>query len=273
MILPRQHLYAKINSYMLMLLHKLQKEITFLYTLYVRKITPVVIFTPGRVGSMALHACLLKAGVFVFKLEFLDIGNSGAAHFIIKHVFKKQRQARIITIVRDPVTMMITYFFSKASAGHLAEAHDAWKNKDVAKLQTLFIRDILMSERLDSHLYWYERDFFRATKIDVFAYPFDTEKKSTIISHDLYPILILRTEMDDEVKSSLVSQFLSISPFTLTRENTRSEKADKELYEVFKRTLSVPPPLLEKIYTAKLCQHFFSTDELEKLKLQWASPQ
>ncbi len=252
------------------LLLKGQKVTKFLYQLYVLKVTPVVIFAPGRVGSMALHKNLQEAGVFVFKLEFLDIGDSGAAHFVIRHVFKRKRPAKLITIIRDPVTMMVSYFFSKASAGHLPEAHQAWKEKDVPKLQELFIRDVLESYRLDSHLYWYETDFLRATGIDIFGYVFDTVNKNSTIDHPLYPTLILRTEMDDEVKVAAIIKFLQIPPFILTRENTRSQKADKELYEAFKKSLSVPPEILQKIYTSKLCTHFFSSEEITTLRNLWS---
>lgn len=250
---------------------KILKAITFYCKLYLKKTEPVIIFAPGRVGSMALHKNLSELGIFVFKLEFLNIGNSGAARFAIKHVFKSQRPAKIITIMRDPVTMMISYFFSKAAAGHLKEAHTAWKEKDVLQLQQLFIKEVLTSYRLDSHLYWYERDFVRATNINVFDHAFDTFNKHAIINHPIYPTLMLRTEMDDTIKATQISNFLHIPIFTLTRENTRSEKPDKELYERFKETLTLPTELLDKIYTAKVCTHFFGPEEIQSLRKQWSA--
>ncbi len=229
---------------------------------YLLKKTPIVIFAPGRVGSMALHKNLIDAGVFAFKVEFHLKDTQGMANFIQRFVFKRKRPARLITIIRDPLTMMATYFFSKASAGHLPEAHRAWKSKDLESLQNIFIRDVLQTERLDSHLYWFEHDFKSATGIDVYTHSFNSESRIGYINDKIYPTLLLRTEMDDTIKASAVGEFLNIEQFTITRENTRSNKEDAELYKAFNESLKIPVEILNKIYFAPVAQHFLTKEEI-----------
>ncbi len=247
---------------MIKVLSSISKVIWTCKNYYLSRKTPVVVFAPGRVGSMALHKNLLEAGVFAFKVEFYLKDTRGLSNFIQTFVFKRKQPAIIITIVRDPLTMMATYFFSKASAGHLSDAHRAWKNNDVESLQEIFIRDVLQTDRLDSHLYWFERDFKSATGINVYAYPFNKTSKFDYISNTTYPILLLRTEMDDTVKASAVSEFLHIKEFAITRENTRSHKEDAELYKAFNASLKIPTDILKKIYTAPVSQHFLTEEEI-----------
>ncbi len=249
---------------------KFKKVISLLWNINFLRKDPVIILAPGHVGSMALHKGLAATGILVFKVEFMDIGESGAADFIKKNIFSERRPAKIITIVRDPILMMISYFFSKASANHLPEAHIAWKEKNVDKLQELFIKNVLGTDRLDSHLYWYENDFLRATGIDIYAHPFDANLKTGYIEHDLFPTLIIRTEMEDDVKANIIAEFLKIPLFTLTRENTRSKKIDASLYEEFKESLTIPDEIIDKIYSSRLCTHFLHPTEIASAQKRWS---
>jgi hypothetical protein len=240
---------------------KLYKAIWIYGNYFILKKTPVIIFAPGRVGSMALHKNLRDTGVFAFKVEFFEDDPRGSASFIVNHIFKKKRPAKIITIVRDPLSMMATYFFSKVAKGHLPEAHKAWVAGDTTKLNDLFIRDVLTSDRLEKHLYWYERDFKAATGIDIFAHPFSTEARTGVIDHHTYPTLILRTEMDDDVKGDAVANFLRLESLTITRENVRENRADAEHYKAFKEQIKIPTDLLTTIYTSPLAKHFLNDSE------------
>jgi hypothetical protein len=242
---------------------KLYKAIWIYGNYFILRKTPVIIFAPGRVGSMALHKNLRDAGVFVFKVEFYENDPRGSARFITNYIFKKKRPAKIITIIRDPISMMATYFFSKAAKGHLPEAHAAWLAGDTHKLNKLFIRDVLTSDRLDKHLYWYERDFKAATGIDIFAHPFSAEARTGVIDHQTYPTLILRTEMDDRIKAKAITEFLNVPDIIITQENSRTNKDDGKIFEIFKENLSLPQEIIKRIYTSKLCEHFLYSNELK----------
>lgn len=229
--------------------------------LYLLRTPPVVVLAPGRVGSIALNASLRTAGVFSFKLEFIEQDTRGTAQFAIKHIFNKHKPAKLITLVRDPISMMLTYYMSKANAGWLPEAKQALEAGDLKKLKERFILDVLLTDRLKSHLDWFTTDFQKLTGIDVYTHPFNTKKMWSTIKHDTYPTLILRTELDDETKSERIKDFLELEDFFLTRLNTAETKSYRDIYQEFKRTLTLPQELLEQIYTHPYCKQFLMEKE------------
>ncbi|MEK7639416.1 MAG: putative capsular polysaccharide synthesis family protein [Patescibacteria group bacterium] len=243
------------------LLKKAKTLIWILVNIHFRKKTPVIIFAPGRVGSMALYSNLMKAGLFVFKLEFTKIGSSSSAKFIKKYIFDQKKPAKIISIVRDPIDILVSYFFSKAASGHIKAAHRAWEAANIQDLQRSFVVDVLNTDRLGLHLYWYEKDFKEATNIDIFAYPFDQNEGFSVVPHETYPTLIFRTEMEDTNKAEIIKTFLNLSDFNLTRENTRSQKVDAALYRLFKDSLVLPSDILNKIYSSPYAKHFLTEKE------------
>ena len=252
------------------LLHTVGEGIYATKNLYLHKKSPVLVYAPGRVGSMSLIKNLRKAGVFSFKIESFVSEKRGATLFTKKHILDAEKKAKIITLARDPVAMMATYFYSKALRGWIREATDAHAAGDIPRLQEIFIETCLKTQRLDYHLYWYENDFAPSLGFSVFEYPFDTEKQFSIIEHERFPTLILRTELDDYIKSKAIQTFLGGTPVTLTRENIRTEKKGGEKYNEFKETLSIPVDILDKIYAAPYVTHFFSPEEIMNLKQKWS---
>ncbi len=229
------------------------------YFVYHKK--PVIVFAPGHVGSMALHKNLLEQDFFAFKVEFLNSKMEGSTKFVSRYIFRRKKGAKVITIVRDPVAMMVAYYFSKVEAGHIPDAKVALDERNIPLLQKIFVREVLETKRLDTHLYWYDQDFLLATGINIFEYPFDTVRKTGVIEHATYPTLLLRTEMDDEKKAQAIASFLNVPSFVVTRENTRDQKANSDIYRDFKASLKIPTQILEKIYTAPVSRHFLSPEE------------
>lgn len=250
---------------------RLYKGISFYSNLYILKRVPVIIFAPGHVGSMALHHDLAAADIFVFKVEFFNKYGIRTSRFIARHFFRKKRPAKIITIVRDPIAQMAAYFFSKSAAGHLPRAHKAWKEHDIATLNDCFISDVLLTNRLDSHLYWFERDFFDATGINVFESEFDTQTGSGIINHKIFPTLIIRTETGENIKTERIKKFLHLRSFSVTRNNTRAQKTDHKLYEDFKNQMKIPLEIFDKVYGSPLANHFLTKAEIDTARTRYVS--
>ncbi|MFT7644514.1 MAG: hypothetical protein ACI9BF_000163 [Candidatus Paceibacteria bacterium] len=251
-------------------IQKIKKVVGAYFGLFVQKRELLIVLAPGRVGSIALNASLRAVGVFSFKLEFLEKDLTGAAFFLKNHIFKKNKPAKLITIIRDPVAMMLTYYMGKAYYGWLTEAQKALADGDLEKLKKHFISDVLTTDRLTSHLDWFTTDFQKLTNIDVYSYPFNTNKRWSIVENGLYPTLIFRTELDDEIKVNIIKNFLNIDTFTLSRANTADVKAYKDTYEKFKDYLTLPAELLNNIYSSTYCTHFFSAEEISILKSRWS---
>jgi hypothetical protein len=246
-------------------------EGTYAYSnLYLKKKTPVIVYAPGRVGSMGLIKNLRDADVFSFKVESFIDEKRGATQFCKKHVVDAKKSAKIITLVRDPVAIMSSYYFSKGTKGWLPEAKTALESGDVPALQKIFVSEVLRTKRLDSHLYWYENDFNPSLGFNIFDYTFDTQNQHTVIDHPQFPTLVVRTELSDLKKEATLNNFLGTTNIKITRENVRTEKVGTEIYKKFKESLSLPSDILEKIYTAPYAAHFFSNEEREQLRKKWS---
>lgn len=230
---------------------------------------PVLICGPGRSGSMALLADLRRAGVYAFKVESFFSEHRGSVRFVKKHILSKNR-VHIITLVRDPVSVMASYYFSKAGRGRIQGAKEALENENIDEMRRIFIDDVLRTTRTKRHLYWYEEEFKKALGIDVYAYPFETDKQQTVISHERYPTLILRTELDNDAKKQAVAKFLGITGLTVTLSNARAHKPLYELFQTFKKRLCLPADIIDELYSSPMAQHFFSKDEVRELKAKWS---
>ena len=250
--------------------HKISEGVYAATNLYLKKKKPTIIYAPGRVGSMGLIKNLRDAGVYTFKVESFQNEDRGAVHFCKKNFIDSDKPTNIITLVRDPLAMMCTYYYSKMIRGWIPGAKEAYDKQDVKELQNIFINSCLNTNRLDSHLYWYEKDWLPSLDFSIFDYPFDTTRQYSSFNHDKYSVLTMRTELADQEKQLALEAFLQTKPINLTRENVRTEKPGSEGYAEFKNTLSVPEEILEKIYSASYLTHFFSSAEIESLKTKWS---
>ena len=137
-------------------------------------------------------------------------------------------------------------------------------------MQDFFITDFLPSKALDKYLRWYENEWEPQLGFSFFDHPFDIAKQCGRFDHGRYRVLALRTELADEHKAEAVAGFLNLPDVVLTRRNVRAERSDGKLYQEFKKTLVVPPEILDKVYNSPLCQHCFSRSEQEALRRKWS---
>jgi hypothetical protein len=261
---------SRYNSDIIMSLLKKITTATHLYThAYLFRTEPVLVYAPGRVGSISMIQALQSAGIFSIKVEWLDYKTRGTVRFCKKHIVDERKPAKVITLVRDPVEIVSSLFFSKASRGHLPLGHQAIQAYDLAQLQKAFETEMLNSELLPAHLYWYEQEFQPHLGVDVFSHPFDTEKKHGLIADDTYPTLILRTDLPDGDKEQQVKDFLKISNFSIERLNVKAARNKGDLYREFTSQLTVPKTWLDTIYSSPYAQHFFSQQEITDAKQRY----
>ena len=78
---------------------------------YLRRRTPTIVYAMGRVGSDSLYRSLCAHREFVLFAHVLDAENmkirygkrGRIAKWAAKHIIQKQKKARIISLVRNPV--------------------------------------------------------------------------------------------------------------------------------------------------------------------------
>lgn len=233
---------------------------------------PVVIYSNGHTGTMALKGDLRRAGAFAFKIEHaaeLDkyTGSPRSSHFVKRHIFAAERPATTITYVREPVSLMISWFFSKLR--HIPGAKEAATSADLPALQDIFITQYLTSHRGERDLQWFDIEFNRTFNVNVYDFSFDTEAQWSLFTHGPFRSIIMRTELQDEQKAAILREQLDLPQLTLTRGNTREEKPHAKLYEEFKQSLVLPETIFNKIYFSQYARHFVNEAERAAARARW----
>ena len=239
------------------------KTFVYLYfNLFLLRDTPVLVYAPGRTGSISMIYALQTAKVFSIKVEWLNYKTRGTVRFCKKFIVSPRKKAKVITLVRDPVEILSSLFFSKACRGHLKLGHDAVSARDLGGLLVAFEKEVLESKLFHDHLYWYEEEFEPNLKLNVFQTPFNASRKYGLIEDDVYPTLIMRTDLSDEEKVVQVNKFLNLNKFSLDRLNVKSSRKHGDLYAEFVSNLKLSDHWLDKIYNSSYSQHFFTETEI-----------
>lgn len=171
---------------------------------------------------------------------------------------------KVITMVRDPVAANISLFFQVF--GKYAGLGKSAIDFDAARLCRIFV-DTYQHTR---PLTWFDVELKANLHVDVYEHLFPTEIGQSVISAGNIELLVLRSELDDAVKSRAIGQFIDIEGFELRRSNVATDKPYANLYAEFKQQLRLPEPLLNDLYTSRYVRHFFSNDERDRFRSAWA---
>jgi hypothetical protein len=173
-------------------------------------------------------------------------------------------KAHIITMVRDPFSRNISGFFQNFWLYGQDRINDGGSVSpaDLA-------RSVLHEYDHEIPLRWFDVEFLPSTGIDVFSVDFDVAAKGSIYLNTRYPLLILRTDLDDGAKLDFLKKFLGRPMLELRHENIGDEKSYADLYGAVKRHLVYPSDLLHETINSRLVKHFFSDQESRDLVLRW----
>lgn len=218
----------------------------------------ILIYQPGKVGSTSLKAAIESRGKYVLHLH--AINEFGLNHGEIKEILQKY-QARIITMVREPVSRYVS---------------DLWENilnfKRCAKIDADFneIEDSALHNWANYEFDWFDRELKNVLGIDIYQYDFDTEKGYSIIEQDGISVLLLKTEKMNQLMH-VVGKFIGCSNFKLSKnQNVGSKKPYRYAYEAYKRDFKLSKGALEKWYQGnERVNHFWSPGEQEEYLRQW----
>jgi len=175
---------------------------------------------------------------------------------ICKHRILPKKPIKIITCVRNPIDRNRSAFF-EAFKYHTGVDSSSWDG-DLETLKTLYYEKM-------NHYYpieWFDKEMKAMTGIDVYSLPFDKEAGYTRSQIENIDLLILRTDLDDEIKSQIIGQFLDCSSFQLTNSNQGNEKPYADLYRQFKENVYFDKKYLESLLDTRFAKHFFSEEEI-----------
>ncbi len=177
---------------------------------------------------------------------------------------RRPRLIHIITMVREPVSRNVSAFFQ-----NLDLFLEKTKNERFGSNINSVMGMIGTKYEHDIPLKWFDIEFKENTGIDIFSYPFDKEAGYVIIREEAVPILILRTDLRDDTKRLVISEFLGIALNALKPVNVGSKKRYSELYSNAQAGFRIPKPVLDEIFQSKFFRHFFAEAEAEEIRRRW----
>jgi hypothetical protein len=182
--------------------------------------------------------------------------------FLFSYHLPKKRKLKIITLVREPVSMELSrYFF-------LNENIYGIKVDDSADHFLRFMREELESS--ESPITWFDRELKNNFGFDIYQQKFDKHRGYQIYDHNNVEILVMKLENLNEVFVPAIKDLLGIKNIPIVRKNDSSDHRYATKYNHLKSTLKLERQELDELYKTPWVQQFYTTKEIGKFIKKWS---
>jgi hypothetical protein len=188
------------------------------------------------------------------------------------------RKWKIISLTRDPVRRNLSAFFENLEFKQISEQNEfevksdyynidpiILKDKDLERLMTLFFERF----KHDSPLDFFDRELKSVFGIDVYSSDFSKTKGYKIYTGEKADAMVIKLEKLNQCVRRAFKEFLNLENFTLTNTNIGNQKEYAAVYAQFKDSITLPEHYIDKMYQSKYMQHFYSDDEIKRLRYKW----
>lgn len=241
------------------------------------------VYTMGKVGSSAIYEGLSEA----YQLHNFD-GEIPAKYFTSRFtpylrryvietirwkLFHKKaykrfemamrlgRKVKVISVVRDPVARNVSAFFQNLDESQIYN-------------QEGLVHDFFALTNHLLPLEWFDLEFDRHLGVNVYEHDFDVESGCSIIKQGNLDVLIVQLEKLN-ANADIVRGFVADDRFDFAvsevQGNVSSAKWYKEHVRYLKENVEFPVAYLELMYKSKYMRHFYSQDDIAKLRSKWRS--
>ncbi|MFH7320746.1 putative capsular polysaccharide synthesis family protein [Desulfurivibrio sp. D14AmB] len=260
--------------------------------------TPLIlIYQYGRVASTSLYTSLLAADLKFPVYHVHTISSHRASQRIAKVKERGHRVDRymvlgkiigekivsfgdsppaqpwkIITVFRDPVSVMISLHFMNVSryfADILGKNGELDTQKAIEHFQQITERDDPSGWAIST---WFDDVFYDELGVDVYSHDFDKDRGYKIINDPRFDILLLRFENLDQAFNEGVAKLFNLDNHRIKLLHSHLHKDDKylDLQNYVKNNLKLSNSACDKIYSTKFAQHFYSPELISKLTKKWS---
>src|SRR5438105_1457122 len=201
----------------------------------------------GKVGSTSVFGALRRSGLAAFHVHRMSaayleriveerralgwdvnmpptLAHQRLGLTVYAKVIAAVRRAKIVTLVRDPVARNLSaYFHSLDRILSTANAHEAFSIDELC-------RGFFDRFTHDEPLTWFDDELLPVLGIDAYAHPFPAQGHTTIHT-DQFDVLIMRSELHDDLKHSILSTFLGKPIAPLQAENVTRDQDKGTVYE------------------------------------------
>ena len=217
----------------------------------------VLIFTMGRVASVALNKALKDRGIETFHAHYLVNGGEHYRRDLDIETFEKIRQYDIVTLVRDPIERNISEFFrtipSKTEYSYGA-----------------FLKSFLTKYNHIWPLTWYDIEFHPYTGLDLLSMRFDASKGYQYYSLPSKNIVAIRTDRLSFLASKVFSEFINLHDLEIPVKNATSQRPGLVgLYNKFCSEVCFPKGYVDFMFNSHYAKAFFTDKERVAAKRKW----
>lgn len=248
---------------------------------------PIIILSPGKVGSSSVYYTLKKK-VENPTYHIHRLSNEGLAksekehklsdrksrpfHLIVSKVLKTKLNDYngpifLITIIREPISREISAFFQNIDFYQKSLEHENLEiKKDKAREK---LKEKLNNNFINELEDWYKEELLNNFSINLFDYPVPVERGYTIVKKGNINLLVLRVERLNQGFGLGVKHLLGLEKFlALESSNIGEKKYYSSSYKQLRDEIKFQPDHLSTILNSKFVQSFYKHD-LEKLKELW----
>jgi hypothetical protein len=262
---------------------KIKKDIPFYVSLYILRKVPIIVYQMGRVGSASVANSLrMQDYDFVFHVHRMNPQNikkvreeyishnvpppkEEMGRKLYRHVALTGRPAEFISLVRDPISRNVSAFFRNFRRFTGKRYEDS--RVPMEELAEIFIKNY----NHDVPLNWFDDEPKQALGIDVYEYPFEKKKGYAVIEKGNFRLLILKLELEDRQKEKALEKFLGSEHIHWMTSNQGEKSSYGSAYKNFLRTVRLSPAYLETMCNSRYMRHFYSDNEIQKVRDRWLS--
>lgn len=245
-----------------------------------RIFVPIIIYQPGRVGSISIYNSIKQIKLNVFHIHRLSIKNfKKISHFnrnagsslpskyysekFTKHFIKKNKKIKFIIPIREPISRKLSQIFQTGYLNNNFELNQI-KNKN-------FSESFIKLEEINSIEDWFQNEFNYVFNREISKLNFDKNKGWSKINIDNFSILIFKSEIDNEIKNKIIKEFLNIKQnLNIKNSNSGEHRHYSEHYKMIRNNLKLPKNYLTEIYSGKVVNLFYTSDEIENFIKRWS---
>jgi hypothetical protein len=175
-------------------------------------------------------------------------------------------ELRFVSLVRDPLGFNISNFAYFGQQSWLRRHWHAARWMPAEQLAEIFFRTFPHA----ASSVWWQREFAQTVGHDPLSQPFDTEAGWAMARSGRTRSLIMRTDVPDERKTTLLREFLECpSVPDVRRENLNSVKAPSELGERLKLAIAARPGYVDQVLDLPAVRHFWSDAQRARMRATW----
>ena len=233
-----------------------------------RRATPVLVYQMGKVGSSSLYGSLLRqysGPVGHAHLFSAEDGEDLLIRRFHRWAISDAKPLNVISLTRDPIRRNISAFFQNFEIE--TGVPFAQSSFSLEELKAIFLE-----KYAHDPLQWFDRNIRQQLGIDVLETPFPDSGVQDYQVENVR-LLVLRSELSNDVKEDAVARFLKLERFEIRNENVGEKKDYSATYREFKNTVKLPGEYVERMCRSNFFRHFYDESTIEQARRKWTASQ